>query len=168
MTPGGTYAVLLYLARQTHLQVGQLGPVDFPRGYYLYLGSALGGLKSRISRHLRRAKVLRWHIDYLAARADIVEVWWLIGRERLECQWAELASQALGASRPVMGFGSSDCRCFSHLEHFEARPSVSILGAGSISTLMMDEALSDQQPAFAPRRRAHSDNGGPEPLTPAP
>lgn len=138
MTLGGTYAVLMDLPQSAELWVGRLGRFHAPSGYYVYLGSALNGLKGRIGRHLRRAKVLRWHIDYLSAQAEIVEVWWQTGQERQECRWAALAAQAPGASMPIAWFGSSDCRCASHLVHFPDRPPVGILGAGPISTLRLD------------------------------
>lgn len=134
---GGAYAILLYLPQQTSLEVGRLGRQSFPGGYYLYLGSALGGLKARIARHLRPHKPLRWHIDYLAAVAPIVEVWWQAGTDKLECQWAALARGAPGTGIWVQRFGCSDCRCPSHLVHFPSRPLAAILGAGPTSTLTL-------------------------------
>lgn len=136
---GGTYALLLYLARQTQLDVGRLGCFSFPAGYYLYLGSALGGLEARLGRHLRRHKKLHWHIDYLMGRARALELWWQGGGEKRECAWAALARKAPRASLPVPGFGSSDCRCPGHLMHFLDRPSAKVLGA-NISKLEMAAA----------------------------
>ncbi|MDP2937102.1 MAG: GIY-YIG nuclease family protein [Dehalococcoidia bacterium] len=120
--------------------------IEFPSGYYLYVGSALGGLKARIARHLRPHKPLRWHIDYLAAVAPIVEVWWQAGADKLECQWAALVRGAPGTGTWVPRFGCSDCRCPSHLVHFPSRPSAAILGAGPISTLKL---ISDQRSAVS-------------------
>lgn len=145
--------------------MGRLGRFSFPRGYYVYLGSALSGLKPRISRHLRRPKVLRWHVDYLATMADIVEVWWRTGPERRECQWAALAADARGASLPVSGFGSSDCRCLSHLVHFASRPSTVIMGAGGISTLDLSGGvlLGDRRERVSPSPWELGDNGHRDP-----
>jgi Uri superfamily endonuclease len=113
----GSYLLLLDLDTPARLTVGRLGTFDFPAGRYAYAGSARGpgGLRARVSRHLRNEKRLHWHIDYLAARAPIVEVWYVESGERLECLWPARLSALPGASLPVDGFGSSDCRCRSHL-----------------------------------------------------
>ena len=94
------------------LSVGELGTLELKAGYYAYVGSALGGLEGRVGRHLREEKKSRWHIDYLLTRARLVDVVVAEGEERKECSIAgELAKGLLG----VRGFGSSDCRCESHL-----------------------------------------------------
>jgi Uri superfamily endonuclease len=113
----GSYLLLLDLAAPTRLMVGRLGTFDFPAGRYAYAGSArgAGGLRARVARHLRSEKRLHWHVDYLAARAPVVEVWYVESIERLECAWAARLSALSGASVPVEGFGSSDCGCRAHL-----------------------------------------------------
>ena len=132
----GTYALLLKLDKQERIAVGKLGAFDFPAGYYLYVGSALGpgGLRARLARHRRSresssqsnsgqtSKKLHWHIDYLLQRAQLVEVWSVASEERLECKWGEVARGLSGAQVLVGGFGSSDCRCPAHLIYFSARP----------------------------------------------
>ncbi len=54
----GTYALLLKLDRWERITVGKLGTFDFPAGYYLYVGSALGpgGLQARLAHHQRGSK----------------------------------------------------------------------------------------------------------------
>ncbi len=49
------------------MKVGKLGEFFFPQGVYLYSGSArgLGGLSSRLQRHLLGSSKKHWHIDYL-------------------------------------------------------------------------------------------------------
>jgi Uri superfamily endonuclease len=132
----GTYALLLKLDKQERITVGKLGTFDFPAGYYLYVGSALGpgGLRARLARHRRSregssgsnrgqtSQKLHWHIDYLLQRAQLVEVWSVASEERLECQWSKATRGLSGAQIPVRGLGSSDCRCPSHLIYFSARP----------------------------------------------
>jgi Uri superfamily endonuclease len=159
----GTYALLLKLDKQERITIGKLGTFDFPAGYYLYVGSALGpgGLRARLARHRRGSesspgrgvrgvspqspltppervkaapltalqpnsdqtgKKLHWHIDYLLQRVQLIEVWSVASEERLECKWGEVASRLSGAQVPVRGFGSSDCRCPTHLIYFSARP----------------------------------------------
>ena len=110
----GSYILVLDLAEDVHLTVGRLGTFTFPAGLYLYCGSALNGLEARIHRHLSRDKKLHWHIDYLTKVATIVEVWWVVSEERLECRWAKAITKQ-GGEVVAGGFGSSDCRCATHL-----------------------------------------------------
>ena len=119
----GTYALLLAIEKEVPIAVGRLGTFTFPRGYYLYLGSAQGGLDARVKRHLRREKRLRWHIDYLLEHAEVVEVWYAQGDESQECLWCRIAQEMPQAEIPALGFGSSDCRCPSHLIYFSFLPS---------------------------------------------
>jgi Uri superfamily endonuclease len=124
--PGkGTYVLVLHLERGKEITVGKLGTFTFPAGYYLYVGSALGpgGLEARLARHRRRDKKLRWHIDYLLEHAQLVEVWSATSTTKLECLWAQAARKLRGAETPVPGFGSSDCRCPSHLIYLARKPS---------------------------------------------
>ena len=119
----GTYAVILELTSERSLQVGRLGTCSFPPGFYLYAGSARGGLGPRLRRHLRRKKPLRWHVDYLRQEARVREVWWSESDSVSECHWYRAAFHLPGAREVVKGFGSSDCRCSSHLVHLPAPPS---------------------------------------------
>jgi Uri superfamily endonuclease len=113
----GTYVLVMRLSAPATIAVGRLGVFDMPGGYYLYVGSAhgAGGLRARVGRHLRAAKRLHWHVDYLAAHAQIVEVWMRASPERLECRWAAALAGLDGGSIPVPRFGASDCTCPAHL-----------------------------------------------------
>ncbi|MFQ5340329.1 MAG: DUF123 domain-containing protein [Anaerolineae bacterium] len=120
----GTYVLVMLLGVPTRVVVGALGTFDLEAGYYLYVGSALNGLAGRLRRHCRTdGKRLRWHIDYLRAQTTLVEVWWTVFAERLECEWAAVLRRLPGVSEPVAGFGSSDCRCSSHLFYLASKPS---------------------------------------------
>ncbi|OIP01719.1 MAG: hypothetical protein AUJ96_17175 [Armatimonadetes bacterium CG2_30_66_41] len=114
MTPG-TYQLHLCLDQPATIEVGRLGTFDFAAGRYVYTGSALGGLEARVNRHLRADKKLRWHIDYLLAHARITRVRRFPSPDRLECALNAHVLGRRGARVPVIGFGSSDCRCSSHL-----------------------------------------------------
>ena len=61
----------------TELRIGALGVKVFPRGNYLYIGSAFGpgGIKARLRHHLFSTAAPRWHIDYLKACGNIAEIW---------------------------------------------------------------------------------------------
>ena len=119
----GTYALILALDKDTPITVGKLAAFSFPTGYYLYAGSALGGLFSRVRRHIRGGQKLHWHIDYLRQEAKVVEAWYLISGERLECSWYQAAVGMPQAQSPVAGFGSTGCGCHSHLVYFPSMPS---------------------------------------------
>jgi len=108
----GTYALLLHVPYDLPLSVGELGVLNFRAGYYTYIGSAMSGLERRVGRHLRREKKVRWHIDYLLTRARAVDVIVAQGRTRKECAVAGGLAKHLSS---VRGFGSSDCKCKSHL-----------------------------------------------------
>jgi len=123
----GTYVLVMRLDGASSIVVGRLGELSFGAGYYLYVGSALAGLRPRLARHLRSEKRHHWHIDYLLDVARIAEIWCIESEERLECQWAELLRHLIiGAHK---GFGASDCRCKSHLLYAPAQPDLSRLAA---------------------------------------
>jgi len=66
----GTYILVLRLTRNSSIKIGRLGKLRFCKGYYCYVGSALGkavNLENRIMRHFSKKKKKRWHIDYLLA-----------------------------------------------------------------------------------------------------
>lgn len=121
----GCYLLVLEVPVSCSLAVGSLGAVRLPKGFYVYTGSARGGLAVRIARHRRRgAKRLRWHIDHLRAAAELRAAYPIRASEDLECDLAravrELAETAGGWDVPR--FGSSDCGCSSHLFGFGRNP----------------------------------------------
>lgn len=124
----GTYALLMQLDRETRAQIGRLGRFLFSAGWYVYIGSARGpgGLAARLRHHERIATHLHWHVDFLRSLARPTEVWWESGHNRGECAWARALGKHTGASIPAPGFGSSDCRCVTHLFYFPHNPSSEI------------------------------------------
>jgi Uri superfamily endonuclease len=121
----GTYALLLSVSTPTPISVGRLGDYPIPRGFYLYIGSALGpgGIAARLARHSLLEKKPHWHIDYLRPAALLEQAWVVAGDGRAECHWAAAASALPQVETPIPHFGASDCRCPAHLFHFPARPS---------------------------------------------
>ena len=85
-TGNGTYLLLIEISSNVGLHVGKLGNQVLEAGYYLYVGSALNGLRSRISRHLQVDKKLHWHIDYLTNAGNIIGGFGTIGITKVECQ----------------------------------------------------------------------------------
>ena len=108
----GSYILLVELAIKKDVFVGKLGYVSLPKASYAYVGSAMNGLRARLARHLRRKKKLHWHIDYLLKEAEVEEIILCPGKKRVECS---LAQALAGKFQSVPGFGSSDCKCRSHL-----------------------------------------------------
>lgn len=121
------YVLLMRLDEDAAIKVGALGDVLFRRGCYVYAGSALRGMASRVARHMRREKRLRWHVDYLAQKATIVAAWCDPGEEANECLWSHRLAGLEGANVFPRGFGSSDCHCPGHLVHMPYGPSVATL-----------------------------------------
>jgi Uri superfamily endonuclease len=111
----GTYQLYIRLSQPARITVGRLGIFDFSDGLYIYTGSALNGLRQRLVRHCRADKTLHWHIDYLLYHAAIEFIALYPTKERLECELNQQTLGRPGASVPMQGFGSSDCRCISHL-----------------------------------------------------
>ena len=115
----GAYVLILQLKDDKTAVIGALGECHFRRGFYAYVGSALGPSGfNRILRHIRVSngnnKVRKWHIDYLSSVSTIIEIYKVFTRERLECAIATSMLNDLGTSS-IRGFGSSDCKCRSHL-----------------------------------------------------
>lgn len=113
----GTYVLLLKASQSAELQIGRFGQLALQPGYYFYVGSALGpgGIRSRAGRHLRVAKSLRWHIDYLRKYTRPIAVWYSCDTNRQETVWVEVMSGIKGLTTPMPGFGASDHRGQSHL-----------------------------------------------------
>ncbi len=115
----GTYLLVGYLPCSRLVEVGRRGMYHLERGYYVYVGSGRGSLSGRVKRHLRTSKKTHWHIDFLSPLLENIRAICIRGSGSLECNIA----QELGEfSRPVAGFGSSDCFCGSHLFFFSSNP----------------------------------------------
>jgi Uri superfamily endonuclease len=121
----GTYALIFSAYRKSQLKIGKLGTLQLKPGFYIYVGSAFGpgGLKARIAHHRKRASRPHWHIDYLSSFLELIEIWHTYDPIHREHQWAKTLSGTRGATIPLIGFGSSDCRCNSHLFYFDTVPS---------------------------------------------
>jgi sugar fermentation stimulation protein A len=118
---GGNYLIILELPEQTVLEPGALGIINFAPGWYVYAGSARKNLSQRINRHLRKTgKEKHWHIDYLTPSAKTIKALPIMSYRNLECDLARSLGELGG--RAVPGFGSSDCRCGSHLYYFTDPP----------------------------------------------
>ena len=122
----GTYIIVIYLLENSKIKIGSLGEIDFTKGYYLYIGSAMGNigsttLENRVKRHISKSKNKKifWHIDYLLTnkKCVITRIYLIPSLNRLECIIAKEIAEI--SDNLVRDFGSSDCECSSHLYYFE-------------------------------------------------
>jgi Uri superfamily endonuclease len=113
----GTYLLQLALSRTVSITTGKLGRFKFCAGSYYYVGSAFGpgGLKARIRHHLNGSARLHWHIDYLSPYFEKVGAIMVETNENLECVFSSKIKELPFYLFEVERFGSSDCRCVSHL-----------------------------------------------------
>jgi len=109
------YLLFLKVSRDIKIRVGSLGLINFPAGVYVYVGSAQNAVEARIRRHLKKRKTLRWHIDYLTSSNNVEPLYAVILplSKNYECRIAKLLQENDLIS--INNFGSSDCRCRSHL-----------------------------------------------------
>ena len=122
----GTYIIAIYVLENSVIKIGALGEIEFLKGYYLYIGSAMGNkgsttLESRVKRHVSdpKDKKIFWHIDYLLTNNNciITRLYLIPSLKRLECIIANEVSQI--SDQFIKNFGSSDCDCLSHLYYFQ-------------------------------------------------
>ena len=121
----GTYILVTELKKNSKIKIGKLGIIDFSKGYYCYVGSALGrsvNLENRIGRHKRLNKEksgkLHWHIDYFLVNpnVEIIQTDKIKNSKRMECNISKIFEQV--AKKSIHGFGCSDCKCKSHFHYF--------------------------------------------------
>jgi len=116
----GSYLVILKLSEGKHITIGKVGDIFFQPGYYVYAGSAMKNLTSRLERHRRQRKKLHWHIDYFRQESEFETALPVRSSVSLECPMAQ-AMDTL-ADWKIPGFGSSDCSCPSHLFGMKSNP----------------------------------------------
>ncbi|MCM8785610.1 MAG: DUF123 domain-containing protein [Candidatus Omnitrophica bacterium] len=108
--------------KNCEIQVGKFEKIKFKKGLYAYIGSAMNNLEKRTERHAKIAKTkkgkLRWHIDYLLSSKDskLIGIIKIPSNEKIECKLSELLQKF---AVPITGFGSSDCKCRSHLYYLK-------------------------------------------------
>lgn len=116
----GDYMIVLRLQEDKDIVIGVKGIVHFPKGYYVYVGSAKQNLAARLTRHQRKRKKMHWHIDYFRQEAEVTAVIPIRTADDLEHDIAD--SVNFIASWSIAGFGCTDCHCSSHLFGFPDDP----------------------------------------------
>jgi Uri superfamily endonuclease len=129
----GIYILVVSVSKDINVNVGALGSVNFEKGVYAYVGSAQNNLEKRIERHLRKTKQKFWHIDYILddANVKVLKVFYENAGKSEECKVANKIGERCV---PTKGFGSSDCKCKSHLFKLE---DYQFLGEFMFETLLM-------------------------------
>ncbi len=115
----GSYCLIINVKKDTKIKIGKkLGVINFKKGYYVYVGSAMNSLEARVKRHLSDNKKKHWHIDYflLNKNTEIEKVYTKESNEKLECKIAE---KIIENEDLIANFGCSDCKCRSHLIYFK-------------------------------------------------
>jgi Uri superfamily endonuclease len=123
----GAYMLLVFVSKDLIITIGKLGKQKFPKGYYIYFGSALGNgatnLKHRIIRHLKKEKNKYWHIDYFLENKNVFvkAIMILKTNKNMECDLNRYIKNNFSVEILIDGFGASDCKnkCRSHLFYFK-------------------------------------------------
>jgi Uri superfamily endonuclease len=119
----GSYILVINVKKDLKkLKIGKLGNLKFKKGFYCYVGSAIGrsvNLENRLKRHLSKNKKKRWHIDYLLSSPSISiqSIVVIPSKKKLECNISRIIEEK--AIETVKKFGSSDCKCKGHLHYFK-------------------------------------------------
>lgn len=116
----GDYLLVLRLPEDRDMEIGKLGVLHFPKGYYVYTGSAKKNLDQRMARHRRLRKGMHWHIDWFRQQAEWIGCLPVRTADDLEHDLARAVSAISDWCIP--GFGCTDCRCPSHLFGFHENP----------------------------------------------
>jgi len=109
----GVYLVFFELDQERNIEVGALGDIKFKPGIYVYIGSAMNSLESRVQRHASGSKEnTHWHIDYFSAVAKPLGFAAYAVDSDWECMFSQVAEKNCFS---IDGFGASDCDCSAHL-----------------------------------------------------
>lgn len=110
----GIYVLIFSIGKEVYVKIGGLGLKRFENGLYAYVGSAQNNLEKRIWRHIRKGKKKFWHIDYLLENehVQVLGAFYKKTERAFECAFTNKLGEI---GFPISGFGSSDCKCQSHL-----------------------------------------------------
>jgi Uri superfamily endonuclease len=122
----GSYILVILIEKDIEILIGALGKIKFQKGFYFYVGSAMGSygsstLANRVKRHLmnKDKKSIHWHIDYLLndIKTILIKIYLIPSIDPIECF---IAGELFKVSKNyIKNFGSTDCKCKSHLFYFK-------------------------------------------------
>lgn len=103
----------------SEIEIGKrLRKINFDKGHYVYVGSAMNSLEARLNRHLSDEKKIHWHVDYLLKQTEITDIIYNESTRKIECELSQYLSTKTDG---IKDFGCSDCDCESHLYYFKNR-----------------------------------------------
>ena len=109
----GVYILVMKSETQVKSATRKFGDTLLNKGYYYYAGSAQKNFHHRILRHLRKDKIIHWHIDLLSTRKEFTIISVMIIPEADKSYEQKLAGDLefyFGCSIPFEGFGNSDSK----------------------------------------------------------
>ena len=103
----GAYVLIIELAESIQITLPRKPKTTLQAGRYLYCGSARGsgGIRARLSRHMRPDKVIHWHVDRLTDAGRVTGAWIFPGRD--EC---ELVGDLSHLPAPIRGLAAPTAR----------------------------------------------------------
>ncbi len=125
----GVYILEIFAEYDFTIKSQTFGKVKLSKGYYYYVGSAQKNLRSRIQRHLKKEKIVHWHIDLIttAPETRITKICVLpFAPKSVECETVQKMLKFKFAVNSIPHFGNSDCNiCLTHLLYSPKRLSQS-------------------------------------------
>ncbi len=115
----GIYLLIMSLKKDNiTIETKSRKKFNFTRGgYYVYVGSAMNGLRFRISRYFKKIKKRHWHIDYIIPYMKILKIICVLCNDKI---FEKILAQALSKYlNGIEGFGSTDTKIKTHLFHDE-------------------------------------------------
>ncbi len=115
----GSYCLIINQENDSEIEIGKrLRKINFDKGHYVYVGSAMNSLEARLNRHLSDEKKIHWHVDYLLKQTEITDIIYNESTRKIECELSQYLSTKTDG---IKDFGCSDCDCESHLYYFKNR-----------------------------------------------
>jgi len=108
----GVYTLILGLDTDTQI-VTKAKMFSLREGLYVYVGSALSGLRRRLVRYVKGPARKHWHIDYLLDKAILIAVVYSTTRQREprpELVLSREFEKQIDLFEPIPGFGCTDLR----------------------------------------------------------
>ena len=112
----GIYILEIFASESFRVGIKKFQEFSFKKGYYYYVGSAQKNLRQRLARHVKKEKLIHWHIDHITTKDinNIKAIYVLKGsNKKLECKLANTLENKLKLDSSIKGFGNSDSNCSS-------------------------------------------------------
>ncbi|MGM0608657.1 MAG: GIY-YIG nuclease family protein [Candidatus Muiribacteriota bacterium] len=121
------YIIILHNKKKVSIPVAKFGLLNFEPGFYFYIGTSYRSPEKRIKRHLSQHKKKHWHLDYITEKIKPVKACLFKNVEFSECELNSHIHNEFCTTFPFKKFGSSDCRCYSHLHFIKKRRDIPAL-----------------------------------------